>query len=523
MENMKHAKKLLGLLLALAMVLCLAATAFATGGADAAETQLATGDVAGGGNAGGDAQTGSITIGSPVAGETYSIYLMFTLESYDTATGAYSYKITDAWRDFVNSGYGKDYFAINDQGYVTMKEGVTVENDSETAATLAKEALAYAKSKTMSPVKTLPESGSYTASGLQMGYYLVDSSLGTLCSLGTATDNVTINEKNAEPTLLKEVEEDSRNLYGGANDAEIGQTVNFRATITAQAGAQNYVYHDTMTGLEFDSVTGVTLNGTEVAADGNYVVKTSGLETSSPCTFHVEFTETFCDTLEDNDKIVISYQAKVKSDATVGGDGNPNTGKLSYGETGTSETEPSVTKTYTWEFDVLKYANGNESAPLAGVEFVLLNSDKSKVATIVDTKLTGWVAVPTAESGKEIVWPTNTILTTDADGKIHVGGIDSGDMYYLREVKSLPGYNKLKDDESVQVQLESGSSLLGRATVQTTTMRQAELLVKVNNQSGAQLPSTGGIGTTIFYVLGSALLIGAVVLLVARKRMNAEK
>ncbi len=518
MENMKHAKKLLGLLLVLAMVLSLAATAFATGGGvDAAETQLATGDVAGGGNAGGNAQTGTITIGSHVAGETYSIYLMFTLESYDAETQAYSYKITENWHNFVTDGDGKNYFVINGQGYVTMKEGVTVGDNSEDAAALAKAALKYAKDNVIAPVETLPKDGSYTASGLTMGYYLVDSSLGTLCSLDTATDSVTINEKNAVPTLLKQVEEDSTNNYGGANDADIGQTVNFKSTVTLPKGSENVVYHDTMSdGLTLDKDEGKIKVYTDDAmtaelATDNYTVTTAPTD---DCDFEISFKKTYLDSLTATATVYVKYSATVNANAVVGGGGNLNTGKLSYGETGESETAPSVTKTYTWQFDILKYANGDKSKLLAGAKFVLLNQEKNKVATIVDGKLTGWVDAPATTPADANSWSANTVFITNETNNVVISGLDGG-TYYLREVASPAGYNLLGSDTEVVIAPTTNDT--------DSTMTLSQVTAEVENKSGAQLPSTGGIGTTIFYVLGSALLIGAVVLLVARKRMNAEK
>ena len=233
---MKHAKKFASLLLALVMAFALATTAFAAG------------------------TNGSITISNPVDGQTYNAYLMFELESYNTDAGAYSYKITSDWREFVTTGAGKDYFAVDGQDYVTLKDGVTVANDSEAAATIAKAAVAYAASKGLTPAATFPKGGSYTVSGLTLGYYVIDSTLGTLCGLTTTKPSATIREKNQTPTNEKTVEEDSNHVYGDKNDADIGQAVNFKSTITAQAGAENYVFHDKMSaGLTYGSVTSVTL------------------------------------------------------------------------------------------------------------------------------------------------------------------------------------------------------------------------------------------------------------------------
>ena len=451
--------------------------------------------------------SGSITIGNAIVGQTYTIYQILKLESYNTDAKAYAYKATDAWSEFINSEAIKGkYVEVDAQGYVTWKEGAS-------AADFAMLAQAYAKTK------NIANQGKQTAAGttvefkdLNLGYYLVDSSLGTLCSLDTTNPSVTIEEKNAEPTNVKTVEEDSTGNYGSVNDADIGQTVNFKSTITAQPGAENYVFHDKMTeGLTFGKVTGVTLNGNTVTAEGNYTVNTTGLDDG--CTFEVVFTQAFCDGLTKDAEIVISYTATVNENAVVGGSGNPNESWLSYGEEGKTTTVPSKTTNYTWDMDVLKYANGDEKKVLKDAQFVLLNNAKSKVATVVNGKLTGWVDVPAAGTDGTITWPANTVLTTDEKGKIHIDGLDA-DTYYLREVKAPDGYNKLAGDVEVKIEPTAGDN---------NTLTYKTVVTEVNNQSGTELPSTGGMGTTVFYVVGGALVLIAVVLLVTRKKMNAAK
>ena len=287
--------------------------------------------------------------------------------------------------------------------------------------------------------------------------------------------------------------------------------MNFKSTITAQAGAENYVFHDTMSaGLTYTGVTGITLN--DVAVDTNsYTVVTTGL--TDGCTFEVRFMQAFCDTLKANDQIVISYTATLNENAVIAGAGNPNTSKVSYGDSSNTKTTPdSQTKTYTWDVDVLKYANGDETKVLKDAKFVLLNSAKSKVATIVSGKITGWVDIPAAGEGGSITWPENTVLTTDAKGKIEIDGLDA-DTYYLREVEAPAGYNKLADDVSI--------TITGATTNEQNELTYTTVVAKVNNQSGTELPSTGGIGTTIFYVLGGVLAVGAVALLIAKRRTRA--
>lgn len=488
---MKTVKRALALLLALTMLLAMSVSALAANGTNN--------------------DNGTITINNAVVGQTYTIYQILALESYNTEANAYSYKATTAWETFVESDGIKDvYLVTDDQGYVTWK-GETTDSRVSTFAQLAQ---AYAANSANSVTATKTEkatSTTITFTGLNLGYYLLDSSMGTLCSLNTTNPDATIQEKNEAPTNEKKVEEDSTpGTYGSTNDADIGQTVNFQSTITAQAGAQNYIFHDTMsTGLTFGSVTGIALNGTAVDTS-NYTVKTDKL--TDGCTFEVVFTQAFCDTLKANDTIVISYTAALNENAVVGGEGNPNQSHLSYGEDGTTTTVPSTTTTYTWGFDVLKYGNNDESKTLEGAEFVLLNKDKTKVATVVSGKLTGWADVQAAVDGT-ITWPENTVLTTDTNGKIEIAGLDA-DTYYLREVKAPAGYNVLADDVEVKI--------IPTADKDGKTLTLTPVTAKVNNNTGAELPSTGGVGTTIFYVLGGLLVVCAGVLLITKRRMNKE-
>lgn len=488
---MKTSRRLAGLFLAIVMMFTLAVSVSAIGG-------------------------GSITIDNAVKDQTYTIYEILYLESYNKDSGAYSYKATDAWSAFINSNGIKDtYVNVDAQGYVTWKDGAD-------AAAFAKLAQAYAVANT----DTVTNHGEKTATsttveftGLDLGYYLVDTTLGTLCSLDTTNPTVTIKEKNAEPTNVKTVEEDSTpGAYGEKNDADIGQTVNFKSTITVQdtydkttgiIEVKNYVFHDTMSaGLTYGTVTGVTLNGATVDAS-NYTVVT-GNDIKDGCTFEVKFTQTFCDTLKANDKIVISYSAIVNENAKVGLEGNPNESKISYGEGGKYTSQPSETKTYTWDLDILKYANGDKNKLLEGAKFVLLNKAKDKVAAVVNGRLTGWIDLP-AEGAE---WDPKSVLTTDKNGKIEIDGLDS-DTYYLREIKAPDGYNKLASDVEVVI--------TGATKGENDTLTYKTLVAEINNQSGAELPSTGGIGTTIFYIVGAVLVLGASVLLVTKRRMNNDQ
>ena len=476
---MSNTRKLVSLLLAVVLTLGLAALGYAEG------------------------DNGSITINDAVVGQTYTIYQILDLESYNASANAYAYKATTAWNTFINSDAIKGtYVEVDAQGYVTWKDGAD-------AAAFAKAAQKYAKDNKIANQGTVTATTTKVSfTELDLGYYLVDTTLGTLCSLDTTNPNVVMEEKNEVPTNVKTVEEDSTGNYGEKNDADIGQTVNFRSTITAQAGAENYVFYDTMSaGLTYTGVTGITLNGTTVDAS-NYTVVTEGL--TDGCTFEVRFTQTFCDTLKANDQIVISYTATLNENAAIAGEGNANTSKLSYGDSSNTKYTPdSQTKTYTWDVDVFKYTmNGETEKALADAKFTLSKSnDGSNPIALVSEGNNVYRVAKTGETG------TVTEITTDATGKFTIKGLDA-DTYYLTETAAPAGYNKLAGPVTIVI----GENGVVNAT---EAAPQGVNEVKVLNQSGTELPSTGGIGTTIFYVLGGVLAVGAVALLIAKRRTRA--
>lgn len=478
------------------------------------------------------ANTGTITITNPVKGHTYTIYQMLELESYNTTAGTYSYKIKDTkWKTFLE-GYkigegesAKSIFLIDAQNYVTIQN----EMNADEIAAFAKAALEYAKTKSIANAGTdtyektdETEGKQIEFSGLELGYYLVDSTLGTLCALNTTTPDVDITEKNEEPTLVKKVEEDSKpGVWGDKADADIGQTVNFQVTITAKEGAQNYTMHDKMgNGLKFnkESVAVILKSGasSETVEASAYTVNTN-LGTAAPCTFHVEFNQAFCDTLKDGDEIVVTYSATVQPEAFLVAEGK-NTAHLAYGETGEFTTTPDVVEVKVYQIPIFKYyKNGETETGLAGAKFTLSkNSDGTEPIKFTKVTTESGIAVYRVDPNGDV-----TEITTEASGKFIFRGLDA-DTYYLTETEAPAGYNKLSGP--VKIKVTAGDN--GEAVVtygDGNVAADQDLGVKVLNQSGSLLPITGGIGTTIFYVLGGILVTAAIVLLVTRKRMSAEK
>lgn len=509
----KTIQKLMAALLAAAMVCAMAIPAFATDGD--ATAAAATG-------------TGSITIENAVTNQTYKIYRILNLE-YHADTKAYRYTANGAWEGFIRK---EDHnFKLDEKTGAVTWINTNTDNNGTAIQQIANSAGEYAK---YTP-NNVHEDGSakatgitLTFSGLPLGWYLVVSDLdnGAMCSIGTTDPNAVIREKNSKPTIEKEVYEGD--TLGYSNDAGIGDTVKFQTRIHVTDGTPtNYVLHDTMSnGLKFDSKSVKVYLLRDCAGAENkfadYLTVNNDYElVTSPndsCTFEIKFLKT----LMPFDRIQVDYSATVTSDAVIGTTGNDNKAVLTYGNNSTT-TESSTTKTYVWEMGVRKFANlggDDTNHALADAEFQLYkkDGDTQKYAKFVKTsttsvyKLTGWTNNATEA----------TKVKTPANGNITFEGLDAG-TYYLEETTAPTGYNKLTAPITVVIDrgtLPTVASQTISYTVKYGDTTADDHVVRVENKAGTVLPSTGGIGTTLFYVIGGGLMVAAIVLLVTKKRME---
>lgn len=469
----KTFKKLFAALLAAALVLAMALPAFA-------ET---------------NATKGSITIDGTVSGETYTIYRMFKLDSYNAESNTYSYTVESAWENFFKTGAGRNYITLDGQNHPTWNAAKSQDSDK---ADFAKLALKWATEN-----KVPPAAESQTSTGsdvifshLDLGYYLVDSSLGALCGLNTTNPDVTITEKNEKPTIEKEVK--NGDAWGTTNDAKIGDTVEFKITIHVEAGAQKYKVTDTMEkGLSFNSG---SIKIDDATLDDNNATLTLKQKEGDPT-----FTLTFADSYvagKVGETIVVTYTATLNENAVVAG--NKNSATLHYSNQHTVNKE---TTTYTHEFDLVK-VDGTTNKLLDGAEFKLYTA-KDGGEPIKFVAVEGGYRVANGDE-------TGAVDTIKVNGKVHISGLDKVN-YWLDETHAPAGYNKLTERQ--EVKLSEGSQ---NATLETgaTTWAEGNGGVVVKNNAGTVLPSTGGMGTTLFYVIGGGLMVAAVVLLVTKKRME---
>lgn len=500
----KAIKKLLAALLAVAMLCAMAVPAFAASSSN----------------------DGKITINNAVSGQTYTIYRILELE-YDQTNNAYRYTAVAAWNAFINTR-SSDLKVDNATGTVTWVNS-DKNNNSSAIQNFADAAGKWASDNTIANDGSQKASGStVTFTDLPLGWYLVVSSLsnGAICSIGTTDKEVTINEKNGAPTVDKEVLEDSTNTYGKGNDADVGDTVTFRATIKVTDGdPKNYVLHDKMSdGLTFKGITSVTRTnaGTSTSDTLNenthYTLKQGAGVTVDPnCTFELAFKE---NVLKPNDVVVVEYTAVINEKAVIGSTGNPNEATLEYkdGTRGTS----SSTKTYTWKIDIYKYFQDSAGTkkPLKDATFVLYRQNSSNIPEYAKI------------SADKIEWVTEkeqaTPLTSDKEGKIAISRLDA-DTYYLEETKAPTGYNPLTSPIEIKIEHSTMNETSASATItykqqgtedSATNITSTENRVEVENKTGTTLPSTGGMGTTLFYVVGGGLMVAAIVLLVTKKRME---
>ena len=507
----KTIQKLMAVLLAAAMVCAMAIPAFATDGD--ATAAAATG-------------TGSITIENAVTNQTYKIYRILNLE-YHADTNSYRYTANGAWEGFIlreNNNFKLD----KETGAVTWIN-TNPENNGTAIQQIANSAGKYAE---YTP-NNVQEDGSAKANGitltfsnLPLGWYLVVSDLvdldkGALCSIDTTDPTAEIREKNSNSTLDKSILEGDQLL--SVNNAGIGDVVNFQLDIVVKDGQpKGYVVHDKMSeGLTFNSnsVSVFLLRHSDDEASG--YLKTGYTLVTNPgdgCTFEVKFDD---GTLEPNDAVTISYTATVNNKAVIAGSGNTNEAYLQYNNNKT--TVKHTTTTYVWGMGVRKFANlgtDKEDTPLADAEFQLykMDGETKKYAKFAETgtntsiyKLTGWTNNAT-EAIK---------VKTPANGNITFEGLDAG-TYYLEETKAPVGYNKLTAPITVVISSHLPDAADGTAsyTVTADGAETSSYTVRVENKAGTELPSTGGIGTTIFYVVGGGLMVAAIVLLVTKKRME---
>ena len=501
---MKHARKLTSLLLALVMVFALAVTAFA-------QDETVTGG------------TGSITISNAAKGETYAIYKLFDATvSADGSSIAYTGTVPNIL---------KDYFAADENHYISAtpeaKEG---ENMSEGLKTALK-----AWTATATATATAESDGSaLNFKGLAYGYYVVTTTQGDmLISVDSTMPDVTIVDKNSSAPKDLSKTADSDNVSIGDT---VTYTVRFKTSNYYGAGedAKEIVFYnieDTLPDFLSDvKVTSIIVDndGNDTTTDDRADVTAQFADKKIVIDWYDEDNSKF---LHDNGATVtITYTAKVTDNAAIDGTGNTNKVTVTWTTKNGTEPGPGELKQeetiYTYAIALKKVNNKGTALPGAVFEFPFY------VQTTPDANGAYIYAGTTPGEGL-----TNQITTPDS-GVIVVKGVKSG-TYEIKEVTAPAGYNKLTAPVTVEA-VQTGETSTHTTTyldkdgnVVDKTAKVTEVKVDIDtiaatavvvvNKAGTELPSTGGMGTTIFYVLGAVLVVGAGVLLVTKKRMSQSE
>lgn len=416
-------------------------------------------------------------------------------------------------------------------------------------------AFANAAAKNLTSTVTASIAAGATSVNLPAGYYLlVDTTdIGTAHDARntallqvTNKDDIKIEKKYNVPTVDKAIVENNSDVE--ATDKNIGDTIDFKLTGTlpsnyADYETYKYVFHDTLSdGLSlvatYDAedttkvVSGVTvmINGENVT--DSFVITKNGnaLEISCADLKKIDKVTVTADTT-----VVVTYSAKLNENAVIGSTGNPNTVKLEYSNdpnwdgTGdkepTGNTPPDEVLVFTYELDVTKVDGANNETKLSGAEFVLYRGEGEAIEYVIvdeDGKVTDWT------SDKDKAYK----LISDENGFFKVIGLDTG-IYHLEETKAPAGYNLLKDPIEIEITATIATDdTTGKTAVDTLKIKvdgsekdgtpaTGVVEATVINNSGATLPETGGIGTTILYVAGGLLIAAALVVLLAKRRTAA--
>lgn len=537
---MNHAKKLISGLLSVVMLLVMATTAFAANTND-----------------------GSITIRNATVDQTYSIYKVFDLTQNGNNV-AYTYTKDGESDTFFNALQENDSPFTLATTTVANKYNVTLK-DGKDASAVSTWLQANESKLTQTAEKKATES-TVSFENLPYGYYYVKSSLGSIVTLDSTLKDVKVVDKNQGPSWENKNEESEKtpgkvivNADGSkvtTNSANYGDEIKFSVAVNAVSYAKNpsnvtklvtyYHIKDTLSN-GFDAAKNIEVKvGGKTLANTEYTLTQNGKE----FTVDVPFGEKY----GSNAVIEVTYSAVVNNKAALAGDGNLNTANFTYSTDNDSDpsnpsydpkdpTDPSypkkpenptynnentrTTTTYVYALGIKKVdPQGNA---LEGAEFSVSLGDKA-----ISAKQTADGVYEYCAEGTEGAVQT---FTTDNNGILIIKGLTAGD-YSVKETKAPDGYNLLDEAKTVSAVIDNTSSYTTKITTYkdadgNVTSTQVENGTSVDtdvsanvvplvvvNKAGTELPSTGGMGTTLFYALGGALVTGAAILLVVKKRMN---
>ena len=410
--------------------------------------------------------------------------LIATLGTWNATSKAWTKATGNLWFDLRPSADGTKYVVSWDEDVQA-----TADNVQAAAAWLIANNV-YQDTTTL----TYSAADKKWSAEVDKGYYVISSSEGK--NLVAATTDINIKEKNTYPTVEKLQKDEDASAYADTKlNVAIGDEIEYQVTVKVPADAnKDIVLTDTMTaGVEYDTTTSLTFSPS-LTANTDYV---KGTESATGWTVTIKPTAN-----TKGKDIVITYKAKavaaVLTDAT-----RKNTVELKYNGDHYVMTDDVEFTTY---FSGIHKIDGDTKGDLAGVEFTL----KEAGTEFKVSKDSAGYYIPDANG--------SATVTTDASGLIKIRGIDKDKKYTLTETKPLDGYNPIEGDVTLNLTEDKGT-----AYDDVKDSKTADAWTPVENNKGAVLPSTGGIGTTIFYILGSLLVVGCGIVLISKKRTESHK
>jgi fimbrial isopeptide formation D2 family protein/LPXTG-motif cell wall-anchored protein len=512
---------------------------------------------------------GSITISNAEVGKTYDLYKLFGATVSPDGKTAYTTNATS--------------FEAPANAWFDVQNGYVIKKDAFTAETLKTDAFkAWAESFGTKIGETVTASTSTVAwNGLDYGYYYIKTNSGASVTVDSANPNATVIDKNQTVSFDKNIVEGT--ALTKVNEAGLKEDVPFNITVNAknyegEDKVFKYVIDDTMdAGFSLKAAPVVTIGGETKAAGTDYTItyKKNGTETTTVTeadSFEITInwtengTKDTAHKYDANAVIEVTYTAILDpakaASVNVGATANKNEAEVKYykGNDSDDDTPPSgqLGKKTTETFDTKLTVNkvDGENQPLTGAEFTLTTTDGTKLAYVTETTFEAdangtyyllkdgtytseapndsethnAVYASTTQKYKMVTinkvigegqTPSSMVSLVDANGHVTFSGLGAG-TYTLSETKVPAGYNKA-DDVTFTITFDKETKKFASNNADVTLDSTNNVFATtVVNQAGAELPSTGGIGTTIFYVAGIVLVLGAAAILVARRKVEAE-
>ena len=393
--------------------------------------------------------------------------------------------------------------------------------------------------------------GTDKITGLSAGYYLIKNKSVNEGEAYTdfileVVKDVDITPKGQKPTLDKQIKHNESGQWGAVGDNQIGDTVEFR-TITTVPNTTGYtkydytIYDEMSTGLTSNVTndSGITIKINEgVELESSYYTVTVDSTDANKFSVKVDILKAIKEgKIEEGDNLYTYYTGVLNEDANVYDKGKQqNTAYLQYSnnphDNNTKGETPHVT-VYDWTFkmNVQKIDGADKEKELKDAKFVLSKNGTVNLGTIAENgtpaetenliKLVYDSANKTYRVATASDAKTTYVMTA---GNITIKGLDDAE-YYLYETKAPAGYNRLTEPVKFKINAtyNSADSCPAVLTKVGDEAAVTGLKVSVENNAGTTLPSTGGMGTTVFYVVGGGLMAVAVVLLVTKKRMENKR